>query len=171
MKIIKNIFLIVCTIFLMQSCIVSEKPNIAYFSDSGKDFKGARFASVNVPMFLAKPLAKPIIKKALREDGEDNEDIIKLVKKVSKIKVLTVENGDRTMLQDFVSYLNDNNYEDWATIKHGGDNVNIRVKQKDDVIKNMLITVNSDKDLVFVDVRGNFTIDDISKMINSATDK
>jgi hypothetical protein len=31
------------------------------------------------------------------------------------------------------------------------------VKQKDDVIKNMLITVNSDKELVFVDVRGNFT--------------
>lgn len=167
MKIIKNLFLIVCAIFLMQSCIVSEKPNMAYFSDSGKDFKGARFASVNVPMFLA----KPIIKKALREDGEDNEEVIKLVKKVSKIKVLTVENGDRTMLQDFVSYLNDNNYEDWATIKHDGDNVNIRVKQKDDVIKNMLITVNSDKDLVFVDVRGNFTIDDISKMIASATDK
>jgi hypothetical protein len=167
MKIIKNLFLIVCAIFLMQSCIVSEKPNMAYFSDSGKDFKGARFASVNVPMFLA----KPIIKKALREDGEDNEDVIKLVKKVSKIKVLTVENGDRSMLQDFVSYLNDNNYEDWATIKHDGDNVNIRVKQKDDVIKNMLITVNSDKDLVFVDVRGNFTIDDISKMIASATDK
>lgn len=167
MKIIKNLFLIVCAIFLMQSCIVSEKPNMAYFSDSGKDFKGARFASVNVPMFLA----KPIIKKALREDGEDNEEVIKLVKKVSKIKVLTVENGDRTMLQDFVSYLNDNNYEDWATIKHDGDNVNIRVKQKDDVIKNMLITVNSDKDLVFVDVRGNFTIDDISKMIASASDK
>lgn len=167
MKIIKNLFLIVCAIFLMQSCIVSEKPNMAYFSDSGRDFKGARFASVNVPMFLA----KPIIKKALREDGEDNEEVIKLVKKVSKIKVLTVENGDRSMLQDFVSYLNDNNYEDWATIKHDGDNVNIRVKQKDDVIKNMLITVNSDKELVFVDVRGNFTIDDISKMIASATDK
>lgn len=168
MKNLKNIFLIVSVMFLMQSCIVSSgKGNMAYFSDSGNDFKGARFTSVNVPMFLA----KPVIKKALREDGKDNEEIIQLIKKVSKIKVLTVENGDRTMLKDFASYLNDNNYEDWATIKHDGDNVNIRVKQKGDEIKNMLITVNSDKDLVFVDVRGSFTADDISKMINSATDK
>jgi len=152
----------------MQSCIVSSgKGNMVYFSDSGNDFKGARFTSINVPMFIA----KPVIKKALREDGKDNEDIIKLVKKVSKIKVLTVENGDRTMLKDFTNYLNNNNYEDWATIRHEGDNVNIRVKQKDDVIKNMLITVNSDKELVFVDVKGSFTADDISKMVASASDK
>ena len=152
----------------MQSCIVSSrKGNMVYFSDSGNDFKGARFTSINVPMFLA----KPVIKRALREEGKDNDEIIKLVKKVSKIKVLTVENGDRAMLKDFANYLNNNNYEDWATIKHDGDNVNIRVKQKDDVIKNMLITVNSDKELVFVDVKGSFTTDDISKMIASATDK
>jgi hypothetical protein len=140
---------------------------MAYFSDSGNDFKGARFTSINVPMFLA----KPVIKKALREDGKDNEEIIQMIRKISKIKVLTVENGDRTMLKDFANYLNDNNYEDWATIKHDGDNVNIRVKQKGDEIKNMLITVNSDKELVFVDVKGSFTADDISKMIASATDK
>lgn len=152
----------------MQSCIVSSgRGNMVYFSDSGNDFKGARFTSINVPMFIA----KPVIKKALREEGKDNDEIIKLVKKVSKIKVLTVENGDRAMLKDFANYLNNNNYEDWATIKHDGDNVNIRVKQKDDVIKNMLITVNSDKELVFVDVKGSFTADDISKMIASAADK
>jgi hypothetical protein len=151
----------------MQSCIVSERPNMAYFSDSGNDFKGAKFVSINVPMFLA----KPVIKKALREDGKENEEIIQLIKKVSKIKVLTVENGNRKMLKDFANYLNDNDYEDWATIKHDGDNVNIRVKQKGETIKNMLITVNSDKELVFVDVKGSFTADDISKMIASATDK
>ncbi len=152
--------------FVMQSCVVSEKPNIAYFSDSGRDFKGAKFVSINVPLFLA----KPYIKKALREDGED-EELIRLVKKVSKIKVLTVENGDRAMLRDFANYLNNNNYEEWAMIKHNGDNVNIRVKQKGDAIKNMLITVNSDKELVFVDIKGTFTADDISRMIASAQDK
>ncbi len=152
--------------FMMQSCIVSEKPNMAYFSDSGRDFKGAKFASINVPMFLA----KPIIRRALKEDG-DSKEVMRLVKKVSKIKVLTVENGDRTMLKEFANYLNDNNYEEWATIKHEGDNVNVRVKQKGEAIKNMLLTVNSDKELVFVDIRGSFTADDISRMINFAKDK
>lgn len=166
MKIFKTIFLIISVMFVMQSCVVSEKPNIAYFSDSGKEFKGAKFVSINVPLFLA----KPYIKKALKEDGED-EDLIRLVKKVSKIKVLTVENGDRNMLRDFANYLNNNNYEEWAMIKHNGDNVNIRVKQKGDAIKNMMITVNSDKELVFVDIKGNFTADDISRLIASAKDK
>ncbi|WP_449389126.1 DUF4252 domain-containing protein [Chryseobacterium lineare] len=166
MKILKNIFIVLSVMCMMQSCIVSEKPNMAYFSESGRDFKGAKFVSINVPLFLA----KPYIKKALREDGGD-EELIRLVKKVSKIKVLTVENGDREMLKDFASYLNNNNYEEWATIKHDGDNVNIRVKQKGDAIKNMLITVNSDKELVFVDIKGSFTADDISRMIASAKDK
>lgn len=166
MKIVKNLFLFLSVMFIMQSCIVSEKPNMAYFSESGHDFKGAKFVSINVPLFLA----KPYIKKALREDGED-EELIRMIRKVSKIKVMTVENGDRNMLKDFASYLNNNNYEEWATIKHDGDNVNIRVKQKGDAIKNMLITVNSDKELVFVDIKGSFTADDISKMIASAKDK
>lgn len=152
--------------FLLQSCVVSHRPNMDFFSDSKYDFKGAKFESVNVPMFLA----KPFLKKALKEKGED-EELLNLVKKISKIKVLTVENGDPAMLKDYAKYLNNNHYEDWATIKHEGDNVNIRVKQDGDNIKNMLITVNSDKELVFVDVKGNFTADDITRMINSATDK
>lgn len=166
MKFLKNIFLAGCTLLFMQSCVVSEKSNMDFFTDSGHDLKGAKVVSINVPMFLA----KPYIKKALKEEGE-SEEIINLVKKVSKIKVMTVENGDRAILKDYAKYLNANNYEDWATIKHDGDNVNVRVKQKGETIKNMLITVNSDKELVFVDVKGNFTADDISKMINSATDK
>ncbi|KAA0129097.1 DUF4252 domain-containing protein [Chryseobacterium sp. SN22] len=168
MKIIRTIFLMLCTMLMMQSCIVSHgKANRSYFSDSGKEFKGAKFTSINLPMFLA----KPVIKKALREDGEDHEDVIRIIKKISKVKVLTVENGDKDMLRDFASYLNDNNYEDWATIMHDGDRINIRVKQKGDAIKNMLITINSKEELLFVDVKGNFTTGDISKMIASASDK
>lgn len=166
MKNLKTIFLLSCLLFFLQSCIVSHKPNMAFFSDSGYDFKGAKFESINVPMFLA----KPFIRKALKED-ENKEAVVDLVKKISKIKVLTVENGDQAMLADYAKYLNNNNYEDWATIKHDGDNVNVRVKQSGEMIKNMLITVNSNKELVFVDVRGNFTADDISKFINSASDK
>lgn len=167
MKTLTNIFLTILTMMLLQSCIVSEKPNMEFFSNSAYDFKGAKFTSINVPMVLA----KSYIKKALRKEGE-SEETIRLVKKASKIKVLTVSNGNKEMLDDYSQYLHDNRYEDWATIKHDGDNINIRVKQDGDVIKNMLITLGSrTDDLVFVDVKGNFTPDDLSKMINSVTDK
>jgi hypothetical protein len=166
MKTLYKIIFVIGVAILLQSCMVSQRPNMAFFKSSERDFKGAKFVSVNVPMFLA----RPFIRKALKEDA-DNEEILNLVKKVSKIKVLTVENGDRSMLQEYAQYLSNDKYEEWATIKHDGDNVNIRVKQDGETIKNMLITVNSDKELVFVDVRGSFTADDISKMINSASDK
>lgn len=167
MKTLKNIFLIILTIGLMQSCIVSEKPNIDFFQNSEYDFKGAQFASINVPMILA----KSYIKKALIEDGE-NEETIGFVKKASKIKVLTVTNGSKEMLNDYVRFLNNNHYEEWASIKHEGDDINIRVKQDGEIIKNMLITVGSKKnEMVFVDVKGNFTANDISKMINAVSDK
>jgi hypothetical protein len=166
MKILKTLFIAIFSISLMQSCVVSKKPNMEFFSNADYDYQGARFVSFNVPLFLA----KPYIKRALKEDGE-SEAVYDLVKKVSKIKIMTVENGNKKMLKDYASYLNDNNYEDWATIKHDGNNVNIRVKQKGESIKNMLITVNSEKELVFVDVKGSFTPDDISRMINSVSDK
>lgn len=166
MKIIKNIFLVCCTLFLLQSCIVSSKPNIAFFSNSEYDYENAQFASFNVPLFLA----KPYIKKVLREDGE-SEAAIAMVNKVSKIKMMTVANGSEKMLKDYAKYLKNENYEEWATIKHDGENVNISVKQKGDLIKNMLITVNSKKEMVFLDVRGSFSADDISKMISVAADK
>lgn len=165
MKTLRNIFLALLMIGMLQSCVVSEKPNMEFFSNSAYDFKGAKFTSINVPMVLA----KSYIKKALREEGE-SEETVNLVKKASKIKVLTIENGSKEMLDDYAQYLNDNHYEDWATIKHDGDHINIRVKQNGDTVKNMLITIDSkNKDIVFVDVKGNFTTQDISKMISSVS--
>lgn len=165
MKTLRNIFPALLMIGMLQSCVVSEKPNMEFFSNSVYDFKGAKFTSINVPMVLA----KSYIKKALREEGE-SEETVNLVKKASKIKVLTIENGSKEMLDDYAQYLNDNHYEDWATIKHDGDHINIRVKQNGDTVKNMLITIDSkNKDIVFVDVKGNFTTQDISKMISSVS--
>lgn len=166
MKTLKNIILGIFTLLMLQSCIVSGRPNIDFFKEARYDYKDAKFASFNVPVFLA----KPFIKKALRQDGE-SEEVIALIKKVSKIKVMTVDHGSKAMLNDYSRYLNDNDFDDWATIRHDGENVNVRVKQQGETIKNMMITVNSDKELVFVDVKGSFTADDISKMINAATDK
>ncbi|REC42520.1 DUF4252 domain-containing protein [Chryseobacterium pennipullorum] len=166
MKTLKSILFVILAISLFQSCIVSGRPNIDFFSESRHHYKEARFTSFNVPMFLA----KPYLVKSLKEKGKSDE-VVSLMKKVSKIKIMMVENGNKEMLNDYARYLNDNRYEDWATIKHNGDNVNVRVNQNGDAIKNMLITVNSSKDMVFVAVKGNFTPNDISKMISSVSDQ
>lgn len=141
--------------------MVSHRPKMAFFDNPYYDYKGAEFMSVNVPMFLAKPM----IKRALREDGE-NEELVNLIRKVSDVKVLTVRNGNSELLTDFNAYLTKNNFEEWITIKKEKETLHFQAKQKKDLIRNLLITVRSGSELVFVDVSGKFSPDDISRIIN-----
>ncbi|MDQ0476264.1 DUF4252 domain-containing protein [Chryseobacterium sp. MDT2-18] len=145
----------------LQSCIVSQHPNMGFFDNPYYDYKDAKFTSINVPMFLA----KPIVKKALREDGE-NEELINLIKKVSDIKVMTIENGNAEMVADFAKYLKKDNFEDWMTVKKEKETIHFQAKQKGDEIKRLMITVASESELVLLDVTGKFTADDISRLIN-----
>jgi hypothetical protein len=139
---------------------------MGFFDNPYYDYADAKFTSINVPMFLA----KPVVKNALREDGE-SEELISIIKKISDIKVMTVENGNKLMLADFAQYLTKNNFSEWMTVKKDNEIVKFQAKQKGDVIRNLLITVHSGNELVFVDVSGKFTADDLSKMINYSEKK
>ena len=164
----KNLIIIPVALLLLslQSCIVSSTPKMGFFDNPYYDYKGAKFTSINVPMFLTKPM----VKKAMREDGE-SEELINLIRKISDIKVMTVENGNKEMLTDFAKYLIRNNFEEWMSVKKENETVNFQAKQKGEVIKNLLITVNSGNELVYVDISGKFTADDISRIINYSEKK
>lgn len=159
----KNLYLLTAIVLLLtlQSCVVSSKPKMAFFDNPAYERGDAKFTSINVPMFLA----KPIVKKALREDGE-SEELINLISKISDIKVMTVENGNKEMLSDYAKYLTTNNYEEWMVVKKDNETINFQAKQTGEIIKKLLITVQSEEELVFVDVSGKFTADDISRIIN-----
>lgn len=146
---------------VLQSCIVSRHPNMVFFDNPYYDYKDAKFTSINVPVWLAKPFAK----NALR-DEENSEELIALIKKISDVKIMTVENGNPEMLSDFAKYLTNNNFQEWMTVKKDKETVNFQAKQKGDIIKKLLITVNSDNELVYIDITGKFSADDISKLIN-----
>lgn len=132
-----------------------------FFKNPHYDYKNPQFMSINVPMFLA----KPIVKKALREDGE-SEELINLIRKISDIKVMTVENGNQEMIADFAKYLTKNNFEEWITVRKDKETINFQAKQKGEEIRKLLITIASGSELVYVDVSGRFTADDISRIIN-----
>ncbi len=166
MKKIALIILALAFSFSLQSCIVSKSLKMAFFDNPYYDYKGAEFTSINVPMFLA----KPIVKKALREDGE-SEELINLIKKVADVKILTISNGNPKMLADFSTYLRKNRFEEWMTVKNEDQIINFQAKQKGEVINNLLISVKSDKDFVLIDVSGKFSADDISRIINYSEKK
>ena len=164
-KFILKTVLLVLLFFALQSCMVSSKPNIDYFQGIEAKNSKAEFTSINLPLFLAKPM----IKEALRDDdGVDSKQLRKLIDKISKVKILTVENGNKQLVGNYAKYLTDNNYEDWMSIKHNGENVNIKAQQNGDFIKKLMLTINSGKDLVFIDIRGKFTPQDVSDLINAS---
>lgn len=152
--------------FFLQSCMVSQKKVHTDFFDNPGFKENSTFVSINVPTFLA----KSYVKQALREDGESQE-VIDLVKKISDVKVVIVESSKTPFKAEFQKYLDNNNYEEWMSVKQQGNLISLNAKQTDDIIKRMIITVRDDNDeTIFVDVKGKFSPDDISKIIN-ATEK
>lgn len=165
---LKFIYIIILAIvgFFLQSCMVSQKKVHTDFFDNTGFKENSTFVSINVPTFLA----KSYVKNALREDGESQE-VIDLVKKISDVKVLIVENSKTPVKAEFQKFLTKNNYEEWMSVKQQGNLISLNAKQTDDVINRMIITVRDDNDeTIFVDVKGKFTPDDISKIVN-ATEK
>jgi hypothetical protein len=166
-KFILKIAVFAVFFMMLQSCMISSKPNIDYFNGENAKNSKAQFTSINLPLFLAKPM----IRKALRDDNDaDSEAVMNLITKISKVKILTVENGETELVRNFAKNLLDNNYEDWMSIKHNGENVNIKAQQSGNFIKKLMLTVNSGNELVFIDIRGKFTPEDITNLIN-ATNK
>ena len=147
--------------FSLQSCIVSRHPNMGFFDNPYYNYNDAQFMSINVPMFLA----KPFIKKALKEDGE-SEELINLVKKIGDVKLMMVSNGNEEMVSDFSKYLIKSNFEEWMTIKKENEVIKIQAKQKGNQIRNILITIASGRNLIYVDVTGKFMAEDISRIAN-----
>ncbi|AZI38459.1 DUF4252 domain-containing protein [Epilithonimonas vandammei] len=165
---LKFIYIIILAIvgFFLQSCMVSQKKVHTDFFDNPGFKENSTFVSINVPTFLA----KSYVKNALREDGESQE-VIDLIKKISDVKVLIVESSKTPFKAEFQKYLDNNNYEEWMSVKQQGNLISLNAKQTDDIIKRMIITVRDDNDeTIFVDVKGKFTPDDISKIVN-ATEK
>jgi hypothetical protein len=134
---------------------------MGFFDNPYYNYNDAQFMSINVPMFLA----KPFIKKALKEDGE-SEELINLVKKIGDVKLMMVSNGNEKMVSDFSKYLIKSNFEEWMTIKKENEVIKIQAKQKGNQIRNILITIASGKNLIYVDVTGKFMAEDISRIAN-----
>lgn len=143
-------------LFFLQSCLVSEK------SLYNEETKGnATITKVNVPMFLV----KPYIKKALREDGE-SEQVINLIRKIRKVKVYTVENATEKMATQFSRQSFGSNLQELVSVNSKDSKLKIMsaITNSDTVIKDLLITVKDEKDLVYVKVLGKFSMDDIAKI-------
>jgi hypothetical protein len=149
-------YFLLIILFFLQSCFVSEK------SLYNEEIKGnTTITKVNVPMFLV----KPFIKKALKEDGESKE-VINLIRKIKRVKVYTVENATEKMATNFSRQSFGSNLQELMSVNSKDSKIKIMSADtnSDKVIKDLLITVKDEKDLVYVKIKGKFSLDDVAKI-------
>ncbi|WP_037500045.1 DUF4252 domain-containing protein [Sphingobacterium deserti] len=126
--------------------------------------RDAEIVSVKMPMFLV----KPFLRKELQE--EDDEMLRLAMKKIKSVKLTTLSNAQNSdrIQENFKSFLRDENMEEYASIVSDGDRISINAQTKHDRIKKLMLGVSSDDgEHVFIEVKGNFSMDDIAQAINS----
>ncbi len=163
MKNFRFLYVLLILVGTMQSCMVSKKQSANFFNTDTPGFERANYVKVNVPMWLA----KPIVKNALRKEPEGLA-LIGLLKKVSDIQVFTVQNSNPELNASFTKFLDQKSIEPWVSIKKDEEIIDFSVQRKANRINKFLLTVKSGTDLVYVDISGKFTEQDLSELINYA---
>lgn len=124
----------------------------------------AEIVAVKVPMYMM----KPFLAKELRKD--DDEMLCLAMKKIKSVKLTALSNvkDDRRIRENYKNFLSDQDMEEYASIMSDGDRVTISGLMKKDRIKTLMLGVSSeDGDHVFVEVKGDFTLDEIAGAISS----
>jgi hypothetical protein len=103
----------------------------------------------------------------------DNDDIEKFrpfTKKISEIRVVSLENCLSIPTEDYTAFIKDvraEGFEDLLTVRSTGERVHVMIKERKDLIRNIVILVDgrSDHEFVLINLEGKFTMEDLAQMI------
>jgi len=157
----------IALLIMLQSCYVKQRSNMSFLDRSVMGSE-AEVVSVKVPMFLVKPL----LTKELME--EDDEMLHLAMKKIKSVKLTALSNAKNNVQirENFRDFLKKEHMEEYASIISDGDRVTINGLMKKDKIKKLMLGVSSeDGEHVFIEVKGNFTMDEVAQAINSYENK
>lgn len=146
---------------LLQSCIVKTSPNMSFVSK--KDLSSdTEVASIRVPMFLT----KTFIKGKIKELDEDDAIVALALQKIKKLKIMTISGNKRdNLMSKFNAYLAKNNFEEMLSLHSEGSKITINTEMKKDHVKRVLLGIADEQDYVFVDIKADLNLNELSKMI------
>ena len=157
----------IALLMVLQSCYVRTRSNMS-FLDRSVTGREAEVVSLKVPMFMVKPFLGKELKK------EDDEVLRLAMKKIKSVKLTTLSNArnNEQIRENFRNFLRNEHMEEYASIISDGDRVSINGQMKKDKIKKLMLGVSSDDgEHVFIEVKGNFTLNEIAQAINSYENK
>lgn len=155
-----SLALLLLVITLGFTSCISVKSTKMDFIDADQLGENAEMLSVKLPTTLA----KPIIIKSLKKEGESKE-VIQLVKGIKKAKILTISNFHPSVIHSFENYLKQEQIEELMVLNKEGEEISIHGKYNNETINRLLLQVKSTNDeIVYLDLKGKFKFEDLSKL-------
>ena len=167
LKNIRILSLLLLTASLLSSCLISSRSSMDVFNKN--EYAGdVTVKTIKVPMLLT----KPFLKKYLKQE-EIPTEIRQLVSSLKKVRVTVARTNNQNLINDFRTSVQEFNGEEWLTVQNNNQWIYLKADQNnDDVIKKLLVAISapSEQQLIFLNMKCNLTMDQLSMLINMAVD-
>jgi len=123
--------------------------------------------SLNLPGFLIR-LGASIA--SLDAEDEAERVALEIVKDVRKAKILTGENLRirRSEIQALVGDLAAEGFEELMTVRSEGSTVNVIIRERKDIIRNVVLIVNDDGEFALISLKTRLYLEDLTYLINKS---
>ena len=98
-------------------------------------------------------------------DDDDYEEVKPLLKKAKHVKILVFTENTQEMTTKFKKFINKSDFDNLITIKDDGDKVKIYALEQKNKIKEIVLDVKTDDELVLIGLKTNITEDDLSNLL------
>jgi 3-keto-L-gulonate-6-phosphate decarboxylase len=99
--------------------------------------------------------------------GENDVDAKKLLESVKGLKLLIAETPNSKLKTDANTLIISGSYEELMKIKDGADNISIMVQESGEIIKDVIVMVDSPDEFVFINLTGNIDPQQVGKVLKT----
>ncbi len=158
MKAMKT-FMLIISLFV-ASMAQAQISKLDQIFEQYKEQKGVTSIKIGKPMF--KMLNKMKITDA------DVETIKPLLSKINSIKMLVFEDAGSDIQNQVSSAIGNLNYEELLVVNSDGNKIRFLAENTDgDFLSNLLLSINSEEETVFMILDGALKYDDINTLVNN----
>ena len=155
---------------LCISCTAFGQRSVNKFYRKQKKSENAR--GLAIPG-LAFKVGSKIFKNRVAGDDPVAQLSADLIKKIKGVKVLTVEDYSPADRQEINRFVNDakqkSGFEDMFTFKTAGTDIHFLMRDKDDIIQNLVMLISSEEDgLVMMNMKSKLKKSEVAELINMA---
>ncbi len=161
-------FLLIVAAISLSSCFISSRSNMDVFNKS--EYAGSvSVKTIKVPMLIS----RPFLKKYLKKEEEVPKEVRDLISSLKKVRVTIAQTKNQNLINSFRTAVQDFKGEEWLTVQSNKQWIYLKGDQdNNDVIKRLMVAVSAPEDnkLIFVNMKCNLTMEQLSSLINMAID-